>query len=254
VTTEIVILAQGQRRLGAHGPAQLLPLPSCGGVPILCRTVRQVSLLQSSTADGEWWPKIVAWQDVRAGISWPGGFPGGVSTVTPAYVELGDPGNSALQGIARYLERRHQENRHYDRTIVLLGDVVYSWQCLLALWEISEIGGFVGTRDLALDKGELWGVAWSRTLEDRMVSGLRDALLRHPLGDEYQHGQLRRWVSGWRRGDMADHISKLRRAESYVDIDDYTHDIDCTRDIVLLPILSSAAAADDKLHDVTWEV
>lgn len=255
-TTEIVILAQGERRLGCHGPVQLQPLPACGGVPVLCRTVRQVSLLQAESSDGMWWPTIVAWEAVCGLVSWPEPSTPAMPSrsVTPAYYRLADPGNSALRGVARYLELRHQENRRYDHTIILLGDVVYSWACLRALWDMAKTGGFVGTSDLSLDKGELWGAAWSRRHEDRMVSELRDALLRHPpLDDEYQHGQFRRWVSGFRRGDLADHADNLRRSGIYVDIDDYTHDIDHARDLVLLPLLSFAADADDRSNGITWE-
>jgi hypothetical protein len=251
MVTEIVILAQGQR-LGAHGLAPLQPLPYCGGVPVLCRTIRQVNLLQAGSPDGMWWPKVVTWGDVKVATSWPN--EDGRFTVTPSYDVLPEPGNSALKGIARYLELRDHRIFRYDRTIILLGDVVYSWACLRAIWEMSKIAGFVGTRNLALEKGELWGVAWSRALEDRMMSDLRDALLRHPpLDDGYHHSQLRRWISGWRRGDLSDHIAKLRKVDAYVDIDDYTHDIDAASDLVLLPELSSVAASDDAQHNVQWK-
>jgi hypothetical protein len=189
---------------------------------------------------------------VHAAITFPDGT-GDRRTVTPSYVELATPGNSALRGVGRYLEQRDRDNRRYDHTIVLLGDVVYSWECLRAIWQISKIGGFVGTRHLALDKGDLWGVGWSRALNDRMMLDLRDALLRHPpFEDEYRHGQLRRWVSGFRRGDLADHVIKMQKVEAYTAIDDYTHDIDFPGDLVLLPDLSAAAAADDAKHGVIW--
>jgi hypothetical protein len=168
-------------------------------------------------------------------------------------VELPEPGNSALKGIARYLELREAQGRRYQRTIVLLGDVVYSWDCLEAIWEASTGYGFVGTKNLSLSKGELWGVGWSRVFEDWMMTNLRDALLRHPpFDDDYEPHQLRRWISGIQRGDMADHVARLKRSGHYVSIDDYTHDMDIPHDLVLLPDLSVAAAEDDAKHGVVW--
>jgi len=242
---EVIILAQGaQRRLGNHaGHRQLLPLPACGGAPILSRTLRQLSeigcpvtvmvVAESAFTDALF--QIAKWR------------------VYTTSVELPVPGNSALKGIARYLELRDAQGRRYQRTIVLLGDVVYSWDCLLEIWDMSQEYGFVGSRNLSLSKGDLWGAGWSRPYEDWMLTNLRDALLRHPpFDDDPEPGQLRRWISGMQRGDLADHIVKLRRAAHYADVDDYTHDIDIAHDLVLLPELSALAATDDAKHGVIW--
>jgi hypothetical protein len=245
-TTEVIILAQGsQRRLGHHaGPRQLLPLPACGGAPILSRTLRQLGEINSQAT-----VTVVAESSLTEALfrvaKWP------IYTVS---VELPVPGNSALKGIARYLELREGQGRRYQRTIVLLGDVVYSWDCLLEIWEMSvDYYGFVGTKNLSLSKGDLWGAGWSRSHEDWMLTNLRDALLRHPpFDDDPEPGQLRRWISGMQRGDLADHIVKLRWAAHYADVDDYTHDIDIPHDLVLLPDLSSLAAEDDAKHGVIW--
>lgn len=249
MTIEIIILAQGtQQRLRPYaGFKQLLPLPACGGVPLLCRTVRLVWVRCGI------WPTITAvtWPDVRgrSDIRFP--HNGQNIVVAPAYVPLADPGNSSLKGIARYLETRG--GRRYEQTVVLLGDVVYSWACLDALWQIADGHGFVGTKDLASDRGEVWGVAWHRRHEDDMMSALRDALLRHPpFDDNYQPGQMRRWITGWARGDLRDHVAKHRALGRYADIDDYTHDIDVPHDLALLPELSAAAASDDEAHGMSW--
>lgn len=236
---EVIILAQGPNRLGArHEPPPLQRLPACGDTPIMWRTVRQVREIN----DG-WWPVVVTWDHVRADFAFDSGL---------ACYELAEPGNSALKGIARYLEQRDLQGRRYLRTIVLLGDVVYSWNCLRSIWDISATWGFVGTRDLSLETGELWGVAWHRAHEDRMLITLRDALLRHPLGDEYHPAQLRRWISGLNRGDMRDHVRKLERMGSYAAVDDYTHDIDLPMHLVMLPDLSTEAAADDARCGLSW--
>jgi molybdopterin-guanine dinucleotide biosynthesis protein A len=239
MTTEVIILAQGtQKRLGmAHGYKQLLKLPACGGVPIMERTVRQVDALRGGHMI------IVCTRALEMAM------PRRLLSLIPR-VELPDPGNSSLKGIARYLEQRGDPT---PRTIVLFGDVVYSWACLEQLLKFSESYGFVGTANLSAGGGELWGVAWSREFEDEMVRTLRDALLRHPpFNDEYQPGQMRRWITGWRRGDIVDHIRDLTWRGHYAAVDDYTHDIDLPPDIALLPELSIAAAKDDADHGALW--
>lgn len=249
MNTDVIILAQGtQRRLGqSHGPKQLLPLRGCGGTPILARTVRQIWVL------AHWWPTIVTWDAIRLHQE-VNPVRCGDTLVTPAFFELPDPGNSSLKGISRLLEQRHQSGLRLERTIVLLGDVVYSWRCLESLIELAAGSwGFAGTSDLSPSGGELWGVAWHRNHEDRMMSSLRDAMLRHPpFEDEYQPGQMRRWITGWQRGDLRDHVAQLRRTQNYVAIDDYTFDVDLPKDLLMLPSISSSAAEDDAQRGITW--
>lgn len=230
--TEVVILAQDAGTQFGYGltPRHLSRLPACDGYSIIARTIAQVRRLTT------WWPTVITWDFIQSEIAHDSGL---------ACVQLEDPGNSALKGVARYLELRAQQGRRYERTIVLLGDVVYSWACLKSIWEMSGAFGFVGTKDLSLEKGDLWGVAWCRLHEERMLAQLRDALLRHPLGDEHCPSQLRRWITGWQRGRLEDHVARMRRVDAYIDIDDYTHDIDVPMDLVMLPDLSQAAAADD---------
>jgi len=247
--TEVIILAQGaHRRLGNHcGFRQLLPLPACGHAPILSRTLRQLSESENGALSTV---TIVAQSSLTQALfqiaRWP------LYTVC---VELPEPGNSALKGIARYLELREAQGRRYPRTVVLLGDVVYSWACLEAIWKMAQTCGFVGTRDLSLDRGQLWGVSWARSYDGWMLPNLADALLRHPpVDDEHVPGQLRRWVSGMKRGDLGNHVTHLRHRVpcGYIDIDDYTHDIDSPSDLVLLPELSALAAADDAKRGSVW--
>jgi len=242
MTTEVIVLAQGtQQRLGMqHGYKQLLRLPHCG-VPILHRTLCQVARLNpavSVTLVG--WPQVTA---PMADLAWPFGI---------TQIELPDPGNSSLKGIARYLEARGA--RHgYHHTIVLLGDVVYSWACLEAIWVMAAAYGFVGTRDLSEGGGELWGVAWSKVHEDSVVKELRDALLRHPpFDDEYQPGQMRRWLMGWRRGSLQERVVKMWASGIYHGIDDYTMDVDLPWHIPLLDAASLQAVADDAVHGLRW--
>jgi hypothetical protein len=246
MSTEIIILAQGtQQRLGMlRGYKQLLGLPSCGNTPIMARTVGQVYCLTQT------WPSIVSWPDMRGRADVKLTRQGTEWTVMPSYHSLETPGNSSLKGIDRYLRSR---TRRFDRTWVLLGDVVYSWACLEAISKVSERFGFVGTSDLSNGGGELWGVGWHHTVERQMLRGLEDGLLRHPpFEDEYQPGQMRRWISGWRRGDLRHHVAQYQVEGHYLPIDDYTHDIDLPGHVAMLPELSVSAASDDAQHGVVW--
>lgn len=245
---EVIILAQGdQKRMGArHGYKQLLPLPACADVPIIIRTLAQ---LTHRLGDNHR-VTMVCWDRLAACI-------GSVSAMALAWprfthVELPQPGNSSLKGIFRYLETR--SGPLPESTVVLLGDVVYSWACLDALLAASKSAGFVGTADLRNDGGELWGVAWGASHHNRMMMDLRDALLRHPpFEDEYQPGQLRRWISGWHRGDLRDHVTKLRGSREYFVVDDYTMDVDLPAHIQLLRSASVEAEADDRAHGLEWK-
>lgn len=240
---EVIILAQGtQKRLrGILTPKQLLPLPACGGAPIMVRTVSQLLLAGVSLEE----ITIVGWSKLADHAAW--------RESKPRIVELPDPGNSSLKGIARYLEDQAVRSAGARHTIVLLGDVVYSWACLRAVLNQARTYGFVGTEGLCSGGGELWAVAWSRDSEDAMIMSLRDALLRHPpFDDEYQPGQLRRWITGFRRGDLKDHVAKGIGSGTYWPIDDYTHDIDLPSDLVLLPELGTLAARDDDDNELSW--
>ena len=253
--TEAIILAQGtQKRLGMKfGYKQLLRLPERANMPIMLRTALQCRYADVAVHGnrGEMDITVVcasplalefhnAWREATTNkMFW-------------HTHELAYPGNSSLKGIARYLETTRAGVAYSDipdRTIVLFGDVVYSWACLSAIWGRAETCGWVGTSNLSAGGGELWGVAWSRPFEDEMMRMLRDALLRHPpFAEEYQPGQMRRWISGGRSGDIAAHVAQFVATGHYVANDDYTHDIDLPHDFALLPELSVAAAADDKAN------
>lgn len=252
---DAIILAQGtQQRLGhAVGRKQLLPLPACGGLPIMARTVKQL------LAYGRVHPvrvTVVTWPDVIHDPAWLRAIQSTpcahsealqANDVQLRYVTLSNPGNSSLKGIARYLEEQPKDSQA-EYTAVLLGDVVYSWRCLRRVVEAAghADGGFVGTSTLSSSGGEIWGIGWSRMSADRMMVDLRDALLRHPpVDDEYQPGQLRRWLVGWRRGDIKDHVTRARTSGRYFAVDDYTMDVDLPYHVPKLGDAAIAAARDD---------
>src|SRR5262245_64258905 len=80
---------------------------------------------------------VVTWPEVWSQMqSW--------RTSLPNFVTLCAPGNSSLKGASGYLELRPQLPADGDddrRTVVLLGDVVYSWACLQAIFLLSETWG-----------------------------------------------------------------------------------------------------------------
>src|SRR5271154_6087227 len=101
----VVVLAQGQqsRLPGIDRAKQLLPLPACGGVTILQRTLIQLALMKLEECS----VKVIADERIARHPSW---------TAPPQRLAealyrpdfdvtietLKDPGNSSLKGLARY--------------------------------------------------------------------------------------------------------------------------------------------------------
>lgn len=283
MNTHVIILAQGsQKRLPDLPVAkQMLPLPECNNTPILYRTLRQIWHVMEGInirADRSDRVTVVTWPDLETKLRLtPVPVPmmvtgiGGLPVVKPWPIEwsfytgtdtLDDPGNSSLKGIARFLQREQTRRARrwsftpqgvppaepeWERTIVLLGDVVYSWACLRAIF-VEGGTAFVGTGDLSTSGGELWGIVWGAYTESMMVEALADALGKHPPFTEYQPGQLRRWLwafdERWKQPDGA--------RPWYQAIDDYTRDIDTPEHVKMLPELSLAASTDDAFNGVTW--
>lgn len=270
--THVIILAQGlQKRLPTLTVAkQMLPLPACGDTPILHRTVLQLwHALETSPLRVRFDSPasritIVAWFHLMEQLIHDGvklgrvdvGLPGSLGvTYHPDAQTLIDPGNSSLKGIEHYLrgpagaELRAREK--FDRTVVLFGDVVYSWACLRAIIEGTHWHmGFVGTSDLSTSGGELWGLSWERTAEHIMLQCLDAAITKHPPFAEYQCGQMRRWL--WEIDKVIDGGPPPIPRTWYRPIDDYTRDIDLPEHVRQLDTLSAAAAADDLVNGVTW--
>lgn len=255
MSTHVIILAQGtQSRMGDSTgglPKQLLSLPACGNHPILLRTLRQLKALHHHHIT------VVAWPEIHKALySWDG--PPSVARHLTMFdaVTLPDPGNSSLKGLARYLEQLELTVRATkpDRTIVLLGDVVYSWACLRALMDPAVSYRFVGTSDISPSAGELWGVSFDLPgTTPVMLEALRQALAAHPPFEAYQPGQMRRWL--WavtRYVSLGQWTQPPKGADWYHAIDDYTMDVDLPEHVEKLDIVSSEAALDDREHGVTW--
>ncbi len=274
MNTHVIILAQGeQKRLpNLVAPKQMLPLPACGDVPILYRTLAQVARLCPEltplTWDKGWQVSVVCWLPLSEEIM-RASLPPQIVRDRAMSIEtatLPQPGNSSLKGLARYLTQRAAAG--YDepgRTIVLLGDVVYSWACLRELFAEAK-SRFVGTSDISESGGELWGFAWTRGTAARSIHEcIVRALNRHPSFQAYQPGQLRRvlWetmapsVAGltatdW-KGVVADMAENGATALPwYRAIDDYTRDIDLPKHVEEIGALSIAARDDDAQNGLAW--
>lgn len=253
--TQIIILAQGvQSRLpDLDVPKQWLPLTACGGAPILQRTLMQAwTLLKCQVGD---LPDItvVGWHALREQIRWGMGVKVSPDTwFTPHTYEMHEPGNSSLKGIHRALDQlRPQWGRTTegvpDHTVVLLGDVVYSWRCLEALLDVKR-ATVAATSDLSPGGGELWGISWPKMWEPWVYGALVEALDKHPPFKDYQCGQLRRWY--WEMRDLAREVGQ--EGATFVPIDDYTDDVDVPADVANLPATSIEAALDDATRGITW--
>lgn len=279
MTTHVIILCQGtQKRMRTLPMAkQLLPLSGCGGVPILARTLCQLEKLGGYAVTVVGWPnlrddmlgQLEGLHAAAAPVRSPGIVYAALGRLDYEFSSMSDPGNSSLRGISRYLKQSEPDRsddgtrdrsagtddpRHTGGpTIVLLGDVVYSWKCLRALGSMSAGMGFVGTSDITESTGELWGVAWAKQWHRFMMKDLDDGMLRHPpFQDEYQPGQMRRWMVGWHRGRLADRVGELQRQGSFMPVDDYTMDVDLPEHIAKLEGASLMAANDDRMNGLVW--
>lgn len=259
----VIILAQGQQtRLPslAH-PKQLLPLPLCGDVPLLARTLVQVRMIDPTchitvVSRAGMYAPIFDWKPAVTGV-WPRstGHERLSSLIGDGQLEtteLPDPGNSSLKGCSRYLDYR-RDLQNLDalpfeapaQTVILLGDVCYSWRAVNILMSDAIPYAFVGTSDLSESAGELWGVTFRKDAEEPLYQWLKKALRKHPPFTPYQCGQLRQWMF-------------VGRAELeplpivYVAVDDYTKDFDVPSDLEQLPQTSGRACMDDADHDIWW--
>lgn len=260
--THVIILAQGeQRRLpDLKVPKQLLTLKHEGkAFPILYRTIRQLWQLVDTLGYGY---TVVCKGDLATYLTHDD------TGITGAHVlTLNDPGNSSLKGIARCLtvnayapERllvlSHRLPDVPDRVVVLLGDVVYSWDVLQ--WMVRSGGdhGFAISTDLSAGGGEVWGLWWD---VDHGSAPMRAALVRalekHPPFAEYQPGQMRNWlyeVMPEIKGNEPNGGACTRGMCVVQAFDDYTMDVDTPKDIPLLDKVAPLAHADDLAHGVTW--
>jgi len=263
----VIILAQGsQRRLPDMAmPKQLLPLVVPDGetgkaIPILVRTLRQIA-----TYTGDLCTTVVCDGALRYFLEHEE-----VLGVRPMCLTLADPGNSSLKGIARCLDLREMSDpvplapnftaTPVERVVVLLGDVVYSWEALSLLFNYIGMQKydkrFVVSSDLSQSTGEVWGVSWHVDASAPMRRGLVKALANHPPFTDYQPGQMRHWLFNMREPnpvlpggpDLESFDFALLLPREL----DYTMDVDTPRDLPLLDKAAPKAFIDDKDHGLRW--
>jgi hypothetical protein len=264
-TIHVIVLAQGQQtRLAGHLdiPKQCLPLAGCGGMPIILRTLLQLMHINRS---GDAMRVTVVCHEGMANElrNETSVFTGALEdkrhdrACSLGVITLPDPGNSSLKGIARTLAlfNGHQDYLAFtgepDVTVVLLGDVIYSWRCLAAILDVGEkvragtgLCSFVTSSELGQSSGEVWGLSWHKAGRRMMSEALDRALAKHPpFHDTYQPGQMRHWL--WA-------LPKLEQKLSHRICDDYTKDIDRPDHLPLVAGISALAAVDDMAHGVTW--
>lgn len=267
MTTNVIILCQGQQqRLPELGiPKQLLGLEPTIPARLLDRTLIMVGSMLTpadtiTIIGGSYFRNRYtgssSWRDPR-----------GDKTLNVH--ELATPGNSSLKGVAAALHDRQYmlgdpqspfgDFTKTTRTILLLGDVLYSWACLAPIIEFDRHKAgclFVGSHDLSPSAGELWGIGWKfgersrhspADTNTRMKDGLQRALAKHPpFADTYQCGQLRRWY--WEMNE-----GRTRPASHYLSVDDYTMDVDLPEHIAKLAEHAKLAREDDIRHGLDWE-
>lgn len=250
----VFILAQGSQSRLPDLPIkkQLIPLyhgdnvsrdPRLGNrayLTIIERTIHQVRAIDQTAS-----VVVVGGHEIRRSLDPIVGVP---AVMDLRVVPLANPGNSSLKGLSQIVDARDHEVMAQvmdepSSTTVLLGDAIYSWDCLRLLMMPKGAGGdlirFVTTSDLSSIDGEVWGIEWRRQADAMFAVKVKLALAEHPPFSEYQPGQLRRLI-------------KVTNAHTIVHCDDYTRDIDVPDHLGLIAGLAVKARADDVRQGFVW--
>jgi hypothetical protein len=262
----VIILAQGKQKRLAEAisiPKQMLTLPACGNVPIIDRTLTQLAMMFPATLEKTYDKLWIEHATVTVVCGNPLKYHVDAAGKSATYArtnrvlsvharELPDPGNSSLKGISRYMDDQGGPASLHGQfqTVVLLGDVIYSWACLKAcLTPTAHELAFTCSSDISNGHGELWGLTWRQGVRPRMMATLASALRKHPPFEEYQPGQMRRWM--WEIDRVLGYKPGGKRTWMH-GIDDYTRDIDTPKHVAQLAELAEAACADDLEHGLDW--
>lgn len=165
-------------------------------------------------------------------------------------VELTDPGNSSLKGLHRYLEHRRTCGPRADAggTVVLLGDVVYSRDCVKLLGTVATTDfAFYTSPDLSPSGGEVWAVVWPRDREKTIDTVLDLALAKHPPFEAYQPGQMRRLLYAARGSSQVPNPVVITSLETH-----FIRDFDKPDDLQHFEATARRALIDDREHGITW--
>lgn len=166
---------------------------------------------------------------------------------------LGDPGNSSLKGLQRYLHAEHGhplQGVKYPNTVVLLGDVVYTYDVLDFLCDQKSTAGlsFAMSSDLSTSGGELWGVAWKGGWYREVSELLLIAMSKYPppqVDGTYQPGQLRRLYWEAERLFLSScRVYSTTRSQ-------YIMDVDKPDDLASLASIAKLVDESDREHGVS---
>jgi molybdopterin-guanine dinucleotide biosynthesis protein A len=226
----VLIMCQGQqRRLPMlSGPKHLLPV---NGEPIVRRTLRilrdlvdgPIHVIASPTGDQRWFD---ATADMAALVS-----------------GLLDPGICVVDGMLAARRRWNDSGR----TLVLLGDVVWSRAALAAVVADSRPVVFAGTPVITAAEGEMFSVVFDdSTAMEKLCTTCPCRMSGNRLRGyrQQQGGHLRRllWHAQDRAGLRVPTSLKRTWHESiYLPIEDWTDDVDTPADVARLPELGRFA-------------
>jgi hypothetical protein len=243
--TQIWIMCQGEQRRLAHlgHPKHLLEV---NGEPILRRTLRLLRELDAPhpvvVGRGDLTLEALLDAEKRGACEDKLDLELGVTRhrVYHRHATLDDPGNCILDGIAAIV------NPNADaRTVVLLGDVVWSRDALTSVMVDDRPLFFAGTTVLSMSQGEIFAVAWTDHKE--MTHLLDTVACRRAKWSQQQGGHLRRllwWAQNRRRLPPVQSSTKTWHPNLYLEITDWTTDIDDDADLQALPEISARCAAE----------
>jgi hypothetical protein len=239
----VLIMAQGQqRRLPMiRGPKHLLEV---GGEPILTRTLR---LLAAHIGGASGSPVVVfgppelmlaVGADADAGLR------------HPLLGQILDPGFCIVDGILAARPAWNEEGR----TLVLLGDVVWSRAALATVIADTRPVVFTGTPVLSPSEGEVFALGFDNPQAMKnlcmscpcRVDGSRLRGFRHQQG-----GHLRRllWHLQEQQNLRLPPTTQTWHPSVYLPIDDWTDDIDTPDDVARLPELARLAEIEERALD-----
>ncbi len=209
-------MAQGrQERLAELGhPKQLLEIAP--GETILARTIRLL--------------KEIIFPEPEDEIDVVGSTELASSTHGASLIPLDDPGFCILDGLAR-------KRLIADRTVVLLGDVVYSRRAISTILGIEQDLFFFGTPDLTNSTGEIFAFGFSLERLGDVRRALDEAPCRRAQVDKGQPGHLRYLMRD---------LGIVVGGPGYIESTDWTKDIDTPKDLrEVLPHLREMVALEE---------
>lgn len=242
----IVIMCQGQqRRLADLGhPKHLLKV---GDQTILGRTVSMLFHVDQALRQ--------AGRETALDIVGPPELGSAVGHASHPMIGRGpldreSPGNCIVDGLLA--TRKLWANDVHGRTVILLGDVVWSRRALAAVLSDPRPIVFAGTSALSASQGEVFALAFDNSQAvvklcetcPCRVDGTRKRTFPRMLG-----GHLRRllwWTQAQHHKIPPNRSKQTWHPDLYLPIDDWTMDIDDPADVARLPELARLIELEER--------